>query len=168
MFYADFTMKRFLILLVVVSTVSIFTGCMTSLPSGEKAYFSVSMVELLSDPWSFHERYIRVQGYLHFGDFEESPRLYLHKEDFLHGIYLNSYSVKLPNEVAMDKKELSDKYVSISGNFDALWSHIGLRPGGITNVLGIITTGSDPARFWHPNWPTNQPADPFAAPIEIE
>jgi hypothetical protein len=93
----------------------------------------VSLLQLLAQPEKYHEKEVLIIGYLHL-EFE-GHNLYLHKEDYDHGIIGNFIWVNSTEKMLTDIKRLNNKYVIIKGVFDAkAYGHMGLSAGTLKNI----------------------------------
>ena len=77
----------------------------------------VSLVRLLASPHEFDGRRVLVFGVAKI-QFEGNA-LYLHKEDFVWGLYTNAIWIDVPPESWEEWKRYSGKYVAIDGTFNA-------------------------------------------------
>ena len=92
---------------------------------------SVSMVQLIATPEKFDGKTIQVVGFLRL-EFEGNA-LYLHREDYDHGIYRNAIWVDFPAD--QDAQKVNGHYVLLQGIFRAnLHGHMDLFPGTITKI----------------------------------
>jgi hypothetical protein len=102
---------------------------------------SISLVRLIATPNDYHNEKIRVEGFLHL-EFEENA-IYLHKEDYQHGLTTNGFWVSYPDSLAAQMKAANDKYVLIEGTFDnSDHGHMGLFGGKIKEVTRVMVTTS--------------------------
>ncbi len=106
----------------------------------------VPLLRLLANPEKYDGKYIQLIGYLHL-QFEGNG-LWLHKEDYDHGIYGNSIWVDVTPKMEKALKEINDKYVIMHGVFDAKWhGHAGLFEGALTKI-NRCEVWSDPKNPW--------------------
>ena len=107
-----------------------------ALPVATSARFGddqVTLLRVLAQPEKYDGQTIQVIGYLHI-EFEGNG-LYLHKEDFDHGIIGNMIWVNTTEDMQKRLKEINDKYVIIRGVFDSKnHGHMGLFSGTITKI----------------------------------
>jgi hypothetical protein len=90
----------------------------------------VSIVQLLATPEKFDGKLIRVIGFLCLAF--EGDAVYLHREDFDHGLTQNALWVDVPEK---RDESLSRKYVLLEGTFDASdHGHMGLFGGAIHKI----------------------------------
>ena len=76
----------------------------------------VSLIQLIANPVAYHERPVRVEGFLSL-EFEGTA-LYLHREDYEHGLLRNS--VCIADRGILERRGARDlRYVLIEGGFDA-------------------------------------------------
>jgi hypothetical protein len=94
---------------------------MTSDPadfSGE----TVSLVQLIASPFTYSGRKVRLIAYVSF-DFE-GEGLFIHKEDYEHGISLNAIRIVIPSDLSQAaRKALDKRYVICEGVFVASKHH---------------------------------------------
>ena len=102
---------------------------------------SISLIRLIATPNDYHNEKVRVEGFLHL-EFEGNA-IYLHKEDYQHGLTTNGFWVSYPDSLAVQMKEANDKYVLIEGTFDnSDHGHMGLFGGKIKEVTRVMITRS--------------------------
>ena len=90
----------------------------------------VSIVQLLATPERFDGKLVRVIGFLCLAF--EGDAVYLHREDFDHGLTQNALWVQVPEK---PDASLSLNYVLIEGTFDAGdHGHMGLFGGAIRKI----------------------------------
>ena len=77
----------------------------------------VGMVALIAVPERYDGRLVRTIGFLCV-EFEGNA-LYLHEEDYRHGLTENSFALRLSKSQSQQFKHLSLKYVLIEGTVDA-------------------------------------------------
>ena len=90
----------------------------------------VSLVQLIASPEKFDGKLVSVIGFLEIG---ESADLYLHEEDFKHGLRLNAVWVASPSAMREQTKLLDQTYVHIIGVFSNRSEN--LIPAGIGKVV---------------------------------
>jgi len=98
----------------------------------------VSLIKLIATPEKYNGQTIQIMGYLSL-DFE-GRAIYLHKEDYDHGLGSNGFWVEFsPNLEKKKKMESYDKkYVIIIGTFNSGPSgHMGYYPGSLTNITRL-------------------------------
>jgi hypothetical protein len=118
------------------------TGTSTSFNSGAEELIDVSMINLIATPEKYHDKKIRVIGYLNL-EFEGNA-IYLHKEDFDRSILRNAFWVDFSEKIAQTQRhQCSRKYVLIEGTFDMKsHGHMGLFSGTINAITRLdIWTG---------------------------
>jgi hypothetical protein len=109
-----------------------------------------SIIEVVANPDKFDGKLISVIGYLRI-EFE-GDALYLHEEDYLHGLVINSLWIELPDKVdnvVEQLQSLSSNYIFITGEFDAKKKgHMGMHAGTIkpTGKFGLWSKPSCPRR----------------------
>lgn len=79
--------------------------------------FSVGMVTLLANPQKYEGKVVRTIGFLCI-EFE-GDALYLHEEDYRHGLHKNSFALRLPESQQKKFKRSNLKYVVIEGTIYA-------------------------------------------------
>jgi hypothetical protein len=95
--------------------------------------YDVSLVELLARPERFDGRRVRVIGFAHF-EFEGNA-LYLHREDWAHGIPQNGLWL---DPIAATERTTSDHYVLVEAAFNARnRGHMGLWSGALEHPTRI-------------------------------
>ena len=77
----------------------------------------VGMVALVAVPERYDGKFVRTHGFLSI-EFE-GDALYLHEEDYRHGLTKNSLALRLSKSQRQQFKSLSLKYVVIEGTVDA-------------------------------------------------
>lgn len=97
----------------------------------------VSMIQLIADPQRYDGKRVRIIGFLHL-EFE-GDAIYLHREDFEHGITKNALWVNLPTDMTREQiNAVNDKYVICSGTFAAgMHGHMGLNSGEMTKITRL-------------------------------
>ena len=90
-------------------------------------------IQLLATPERFDGQLVRVIGYVHF-EFEGNA-VYLHREDFVHGISKNGLWVTAA-------PTFNDTYAILEGRFNAQKTgHMGLFGGSIVDVRRLDRWG---------------------------
>ena len=94
----------------------------------------VSIVQLIAQPEKFEGKRVRFIGFLRI-EFEGNA-IYLHREDFDHGIGKNGLWVAIPNDMTKQQQdEVNMHYVICVGVFTARWQgHMGMFSGEIRSV----------------------------------
>ena len=93
----------------------------------------VSLVQLIAHPKDYHDKVIRVVGFVRLA-FEDNA-IYLHQDDYTHGIALNGLWLDITDEIYMKKSEFDQKYVLLAGTFHAKEKgHMGLWNGSIQKI----------------------------------
>jgi hypothetical protein len=106
-------------------------SCLAASQSAE----SVSMVQLIATPEKFDGKAIQVVGFLRL-EFEGNA-LYLHREDYDHGIYRNALWIEFPHDQDGDK--VNGRYVFVQGTFRAkLHGHMDLFSGTISDAASLF------------------------------
>jgi hypothetical protein len=103
---------------------------------------SVSIVQLIATPEKYDGRVVQVMGFLRL-EFE-GDAIYLHEDDYRHGISKNGLMVVTNPKIDMEADKLNLHYVVLEGTFDAhnRGNMGGLNSGTITNITfaGICPT----------------------------
>jgi hypothetical protein len=94
----------------------------------------VSLVQLIAQPEKFDGKRVRFIGFLRI-EFE-GDAIYLHREDFDHGISRNAVWINIPADMTKQQRsEVNMRYVVCVGVFQAArHGHMGMFSGEITNV----------------------------------
>lgn len=93
----------------------------------------VSLIELIANPEKYDGKLISVKGYVHL-EFE-SNAIYLHREDYEHGLSRNSLWLSVNDEVFEQKEKYSDKYALVEGTFNARSKgHFGMHSGSVESI----------------------------------
>lgn len=94
----------------------------------------VSLLQLIADPEKFDGRPVRFIGFLSI-EFE-GDAVYLHREDFDHGISKNGLWIDIPSDMTNNQKhEVNMQYVICAGVFRAgNRGHLDMFSGAVTNV----------------------------------
>jgi hypothetical protein len=91
----------------------------------------VSLVQLIANPAAWHDRYVRVIGFLNL-EFE-GDALYLHEDDWKHVVSRNAIWVDMHTATAACTAERG--YVIMEGVFDGTsYGHMGLFSGTLTKI----------------------------------
>ena len=101
---------------------------------------SVSLVQLIANPKTYHGKFVRVVGFVSVRF--EGKAVYLHEDDYRHGIYKNGLWLALGgSKSGHEYAEFHGKYVLIEGTFDAnMKGHRGAYSGSIKNIKRIQVT----------------------------
>ncbi len=99
-----------------------------------------SLVELIARPELYDGRRIRVIGFINL-EFE-SNHLYLSREDWEHGLFVNGVLVRPPPGLDSDsgpaRKRPNRQYVIVEGTFNAhMRGHLGVGSGGIDQITRL-------------------------------
>lgn len=96
--------------------------------------FNVSLIQLIATPEKYHGKKVLVIGYLNI-EFEGNA-IYLHEEDYKHGLDKNAFWVDFSKEIKPEK--YSKSYVIIEGTFNMnRQGHFGLFSGTIENITRL-------------------------------
>jgi hypothetical protein len=106
--------------------------------------YGVSLVELIADPRRYDGLRVRVIGWLNL-EFE-GDAIYLHREDYTHGLSRNGLWVELGRGLPRGPA-CGGGYALIEGRFDARRTgHMGLWSGAIVDIDRCMPWGErDPA-----------------------
>jgi hypothetical protein len=102
---------------------------------------SVSIVQLIATPEKYDGKVVKVMGFLRL-EFE-GDAIYLHEDDYRHGISKNGLMVVRNAKIDANADTLDLHYVLLEGTFDANnHGNMGLNSGTITNITftGICPT----------------------------
>lgn len=101
--------------------------------AGSQVPQNLSMIELIANPDKFDGRLISVTGYLRVQF--EGDALYLHQEDYLHGLTKNSLWIERSDEVVEQLESLDSNYIVIAGLFNAKnRGHMNMHSGSIRHI----------------------------------
>ena len=104
--------------------------------------YAVSMIKLLANPEKYNGKRVMLDGFLNL-EFEGNA-LYLHKEDYTHGISKNSLWVNLNDNISKEAHKYNKNYVLIVATFDANdTGHMGAFGGGLKNLTSVSVTTSN-------------------------
>ena len=97
----------------------------------------VSIIQLIANPTAFDGKKVRLVGFLSL-EFEGSA-LYLHKEDYDHGITENALSIHVPHDMTREQRDtVNTQYVICEGTFHAKGhGHMGMFSGELANVTRV-------------------------------
>jgi hypothetical protein len=95
---------------------------------------SVSLIQLIANPQTYDGKKVRLIGFLRL-EFEGNA-IYLHKEDFDHGISSNALWVDLPRDMTKDQRQdVNTQYAICEAVFRASGhGHMGMFGGELTSV----------------------------------
>ena len=92
-----------------------------------------SLIQLIANPKKYHKKQVTVSGFLQI-EFE-GDALYFHQEDAQFMITENAVWVELSDEMRTNSQKFNNKYVSISGVFNAKENgHFNMFSGTIEDV----------------------------------
>ncbi|MBE7646765.1 hypothetical protein [Tenacibaculum finnmarkense] len=100
---------------------------------------TLSLVNLIATPEKYHGKKVQIIGFLNI-EFE-GDGIYLHKDDYEHGIYSNGFWVSIDQKTGktISNDKLNKSYVLIEGTFNMKQrGHMGLWSGEIENITRII------------------------------
>jgi len=93
----------------------------------------VSIIQLVATPQIYDRKFVRVVGFVHL-EFEGND-IYLHEEDFKHGLTKNSLWLSITDTIEKQADKYNDKYVLIEGTFNAkMKGHMEMNSGSIENI----------------------------------
>jgi hypothetical protein len=94
----------------------------------------VSMIQLIANPQAWDGKHIRVIGFLRL-EFE-GDALYLHKEDYVHGIATDAVWIDRPASLtSAQQNAINSDYVICEGIFRAgKHGHMGMFSGTISDI----------------------------------
>lgn len=94
---------------------------------------AVSLVQLIASPKDYDGKFVRVIGFVRL-EFEGSA-IYLHQEDYLHGLTRNGLWIDVTDDIRKRRAEFDLKYVLVEGTFNAKETgHMGLWSGSIQKI----------------------------------
>jgi len=152
-------MKKTLIIIIIILKIIAITACSDKENNIYKEEdiipLDVSIIQLISNPIEYHEKYIRVIG---IGNLEfEGNSVYLCKDSWFNFVSKNALWLSIGGEIIDDElwyyingeliseedaQKYNGKYVLIEGTFDMnITGHRGLYSGGIYNINRFD--------FWH-------------------
>ena len=100
---------------------------------------TVSLVSLIATPEKYHEKKVRIVGYVNI-EFEGNG-IYLHKDDYKHGIYSNGFWISIDKNIRQKiaDEKMNKSYVLLEGIFNMNQrGHMGLWSGEIEQITRII------------------------------
>jgi hypothetical protein len=96
-------------------------------------YDLVPLARLLANPKEYDGKPVQIAGFLALSF--ENAGLYMHREDAAHGVPLTGVWLKLDSKEYDEYESYKDRYVVVTGVFDASESgHMGLFGGGLKEV----------------------------------
>jgi hypothetical protein len=123
-------MSRFL--RYIILTFSIFFPALNMGQGQSETPHVVSFIELIANPAKYDGKVVSVIAFLGL-DRPDGDMLYLHKEDYDHGILFNAVTVEESKQMWADTEKLDLNYVSVVGMFRS-GEKSRNRYSGITNV----------------------------------
>jgi hypothetical protein len=107
--------------------------CWVAQPSIAAETIDVSIVQLIANPQQFDGKIVRIIGFARL-EFE-GDSIYLHREDYEHGITKNGLWMDVPNDMRKRDTEFDQKYILIEGRFNAKFTgHMGMWSGSIEKI----------------------------------
>ena len=103
-------------------------------PGPDDTVQDVSLIQLIAQPEKFEGKRVRFIGFLRL-EFEGNA-IYLHREDFDHGISKNGLWINVPSDMTKNQHlEVNMRYVICVGVFRAGGrGHMGMNSGEISDV----------------------------------
>ena len=142
--------RRFFALLLLATTLCAHAQMIGYYPKGgpDIAAEDVSMIQLIANPQTYDGKTVHLIGFIHL-EFEGNV-IYLHEEDFRHGLTKNGLWIDLPKGITQAQiKSINDQYVICTAQFEAkMHGHMGLNSGEVTHVTRLEV------------WPAYQGAPP--------
>ena len=113
-------------------------------PNPDDSVQDVSLIQLIAQPEKFDRKPVRFIGFLRI-EFEGTA-VYLHREDFDHGISRNGVWIDIPSDMTdRQRRDVNMRYVICAGVFSAAnRGHMGMFSGAITNVRRIEFWSDEP------------------------
>ena len=99
----------------------------------------LSLVNLIATPEKYHGKKVQIIGYLNIKF--EGNGIYLHKDDYEHGIYSNGFWVSIDKNIQQKiaDEKINKNYVLLEGTFNMNQrGHMGLWSGAIEQITQII------------------------------
>lgn len=105
--------------------------------SADQAAAQVSIVQLIANPQAYDGKKVRLIGFLRL-EFEGNA-LYLHREDFEHGILENALWIDAPHDMRKEQRDaINTQYVICEGKFKASGhGHMGMFSGELTDITRL-------------------------------
>ncbi len=102
---------------------------------------NTSIVDLIANPQKYDHRRVRIIGFLRL-EFEGNG-IYLHREDFIHGISENAIWVNTPKAMTKEQMDqVNNKYVICEGVFHAkLHGHEDMFAGELSDINRLESWG---------------------------
>lgn len=112
---------------------SLFLSSVTASAQGVE---DVSILQLIATPEKFDGKMILVIGFLRLE--HEGNVLYLHEDDYKHGISKNGVWIVTTDEIRKRAAQLNMRYVLVKGTFKSSdKGHISPNSGSITNITNV-------------------------------
>ncbi len=105
--------------------------------SADRHAVDVSMIQLIANPQAYDGKKVRLIGFLRLGF--EGDAIYLHKEDYEHGISSNGLWIDVPREMTKDQQQIvNTQYAICEAVFRASGhGHMDMFSGELTNVTRL-------------------------------
>ncbi|MES2109406.1 MAG: hypothetical protein V4577_11690 [Bacteroidota bacterium] len=103
----------------------------------EKPPLDVSMISLIANPNKYKGKKVRLIGYLNLAF--ESDGLYLHEEDYLHGLTKNALWIEILRDslAKPSVRKCIKHYVLVEGTFSELQGHMSAFSASIENITRL-------------------------------
>jgi hypothetical protein len=113
-------------------------------PAPDDSVHDVSLIQLIAQPEKFDGKPVRLIGFLRI-EFEGNA-VYLHREDFDHGISQNGVWIDIPSDMTdRQRREVNMRYVICAGVFSATnRGHMGMFSGALTKVRRLEFWSDEP------------------------
>ena len=102
----------------------------------------VSLIRLIANPQAYDNKRVRITGFL---DLQfEGNAVYLHREDFDHGLTKDALWIDVPTNINQSQiKAINDHYVICTGKFVAsMHGHMGMFSGEMTDITRLQPWGA--------------------------
>lgn len=111
----------------------ILMATLSRVPVSSAQNNSVSIIQLIATPVKYDGKVVQVMGFLRL-EFEGNV-IYLHEDDYKHGISKNGLWIERNVKIDEKAEELNMHYVVIEGTFHATdRGHLGLNAGAISDI----------------------------------
>jgi len=116
-----------------------FITVLSATPISRAQNNSVSIVQLIATPEKYDRKVVQVRGFLRL-EFEGNT-IYLHEDDYRHGIGKNGLWIVRNEKIDEKADKLNMHYVVLEGTFEASnEGHLGLNSGAITNITFAVVS----------------------------
>ena len=115
----------------------LFAVSSAAIAAGNEPVLRTSIVQLLANPEKFEGKLIEVRGFVRI-EFE-GDAIYLHKEDYEHGLYSNGMWLGTSECKRLDGTRFDVGYAMVVGRYTSKRrGHMGLWSGAIEEVQSCI------------------------------